>query len=85
LYCTHAVLANTSHLLLASPSLRFSLTSPAAANSPLAAISTTRSAMLPGIPPGSVPVMFAALGLPFGSSSGVLIHAGCGSPDSNDE
>ena len=54
---TQPVAENTSHLVLTSPSSRFSFTSPASVYSPLAAISTTSSVTLPGMPPVVPPVI----------------------------
>jgi len=47
----HPVGAKTSHLVLGSPSARFSFTSPAPLFSPLARTPVTRSVTLPGMPP----------------------------------
>ena len=65
-----------SHFVEASPSRRFSFTSPDAASWPLAVTSTTRSITLPGTPAGGAPSTPAAF---------TLAGDGCGSPGSKDD
>jgi hypothetical protein len=68
---------NVSHLLLELPSMARSLVSDGGF-SPLAVTATTSSITLPGSREDTLPVTLWL-------RSAVLVHAGCGSPSSNDE
>jgi hypothetical protein len=80
LYCTQPVGSKTSHFEKMSPSVKFSLTSPAPAFSPLAVTSTTLSVTLPGMPVALGPVTPDAL-----SPSTVSVQVSCGSPASKED
>ncbi|MFD0382376.1 hypothetical protein ACFQ2B_07820 [Streptomyces stramineus] len=82
---TQALWAKVSHLVVCSPSTRFSLPSPGPAFSPLARTAVTLSETPPGMPLVSLPSTPAARFLPSGPCSTVLRQSGCGSPGSKEE
>lgn len=84
-YSTQAVGSNESHLVLDSPSVRFSLVSPPPEFSSLARTSVTWLLTLPGNPPLSPPSTPDDRLVPSAAVSTVFSQVGAGSPVSNEE